>query len=435
MNASNTLSRAKASALCFLLLGAAASFGGGSGLAAQVASAAVRPDPILERAIAAQRKLVEGQDSSSARATALNDLANLLDLQGDVAAAFENYRAAILADASLASAHYNLALLAYTTGDSELASNHLETAVELEPEHAWAHYQLGRIADDAGEAEKAVEHYARALSLDARLAFGDVNPHFAVNRYATEILLRADRTRVRALPPRTYSEPRRISALLLPALEEEAEAQREEVAETREASDDDAAGAAQGEAAKSVTADRDRPRQVDRSALPTGSDDNVGHEPAYPSDELAAPVTASLQDTLRDTAQDALEDTLEDTAQYALEDILDDTAQDVPAGSETDRLAGRDPGEPRVFTRDDLRSRTLGGVAAVPQQQRPSASPASGRRRAIQGGTPVGPGGRQPATDPATDAFGGSDGGAFNPSYRSSAQLDVTIRRFPAPAP
>ncbi len=402
MNASNTLSRWKASALCVLLLGAAAPFGGDSGLAAQVAAAAVTPDPILERAIAAQRKLVEGQDSPGARATALNDLANLLELRGDVAAAFENYRAAISANPGLAPAHYNLALLAYTTGDPDLASSHLETAIELEPGHAWAHYQLGRIADDAGEAEKAVERYARAVSLDTRLAFGDVNPHFTVNRYATEILLRADRTRVKALPPRTYSEPRRISALLLPAQAGAAAPQRRNVAESRGASDDDAAGAAQGEAAKPVTADR--------SAVPTGSDGSVGdvgdavHEPTFHSDTIDVPVTASQQDE--------------------------------PAESAADRLGGR---EPRVFTRDDLRRRTLatGGAVGVPAgRPQPSASSgASGRRRAIQVGTPVGPGGRQPATAPAPRTFGGSGGGRFQPSFRSSAQLDVTIRRFPAPAP
>ncbi len=402
MNANTTLSRAKPLALCLLLLGTAAPFGGDAGLVAQVAGTSASPDPVLERAITEQRELVESQSDPGARATALNDLANLLELRGDIAAAFENYLAAIAADGTLAAAHYNLALLAYATGDSGLASSHLETAIELEPGNAWAHYQLGRIVDDAGEAGKAVEHYTRAVSLDSRLAFGDVNPHFLVNRHATEILLRADRTSVRALPPRTYSEPRRISGLLLPARVEETAPRREAVAESQDVSENDGAKAEQGEVVKSVTVDRDRLRQVNRSPVPAGPDGNAFPEPTVRSIPLEAPVTASVRDE--------------------------------PAAPAADR---RSPREPRVFTRDDLRTRTLGtgGVTAVPAGRPPSTSPASGSRGAIQVGTPVGPGGRQPVAAPAPGTFGGSSGGRFEPSSRSSAQLDVTIRRFPAPAP
>ncbi len=401
----SALSRAKALALCLLLLGAAAPFGGASGLAAQMPGAVATPDPILERAIAEQRKRAESQNSPRARATALNDLANLLELRGDIAAAFENYRAAIEADDTWAPAHYNLALLAYTTGDSDLASSHLATATELEPGNAWAHYQLGRIADDAGEAGKALEHYISAVSLDSRLAFGDVNPHFLVNRYATEILLRADRTPLEALPPRTYSEPRRISGLLLPALVDEAVEETAtrpaEVVESREVPDDEVAKAERGEAVKS--GDRDELGQVDRSPVPVGFDTDRFQEPTAPSVTFEAPVTAGVQGE--------------------------------PVEPAADRRTER---EPRVFTRDDLRRRTVavGGVSVVPAAGlQPSSSPASGSRGAIQVGTPVGPGGRQPATAPAPGTFGGSRGGRFEPSARSSAQLDVTIRRLPVPAP
>ena len=406
MNAKQSLSRAAALALCLLLPGAAAPFGGGAGLGAQVAGAAATPDPILERAIAEQRRLVESQGRPGARATALNDLANLLELRGDVAAALETYRAAIAADGTLAPPHYNLALLAYTTGDSELASSHLETAIELEPGNAWAHYQRGRVADDAGDAETAVEHYTRAVGLDSRLAFGDVNPHFLVNRYATEILLRADRTRVEALPPRTYSEPRRISGLLLPARVPETAPRREEAAAAEKVPEDDAGKVEPGEAARPVTVDRHSSRRVNRSAVPAVPDGNAFQEPTVRPATAEAPVTASARDERADLA--------------------------------SDRRTG---GEPRVFTRDDLRRRTLGagGMVGVPVGSPPSSSPTSGRRGGVQAGTPVGPGGRQPAggsgPGPASGTFGGSGGGRFDPSFRSSAQLDVTIRRFPAPAP
>lgn len=393
MNAKNTLSRAKALVSCVLLLGVAL-HGGASVLEAQIGASVAKADPDLDWAIEQQRRLVESQSRPAARATALNDLANLLELRGDVAAALESYRAAIAADGTWAPAHYNLALLAYTTGDMELASSHLATAIELAPENAWAHYQLGRIADDAGATEKAVRHYVRAVSLDSRLAFDDVNPHFAVNRYATEILLRADRTNVRALPPRTYSEPGRISGLLLPA----------QAARAPEAPADETTGAADvTKATESDRGGRDR-RHTSRVPAATGTG---GFEPSSPA---PSPLPVSTPEGERASIP-----------------------AELPSVTET--AAER---EPRVFTREDLRSRTVasGGVTRVPVgAPPPSASPASGRRGAIQVGTPVGPGGRQPEPLPSPGTLGGSSGERFQPTFRSSAQLETTIRRLPVPAP
>ena len=395
-----TLSRALVLTPCLLLLGAAAPFGFDAAIVAQVAGAAADVDPNLERAIAEQRKLVESQSRPADRATALNDLANLLELRGDIAAAFEYYREAIAVDGTWAPAHYNLALLAYTTGDLELASSHLQTAIDLEPGNAWAHYQLGRIADDSGEAEKAVQHYVRAVSLDSHLAFGDVNPHFAVNRYATEILLRADRTRAKALPPRAYSQPGRISGLLVAARLDEAAPRPDEIAESQE---DEAAKVEQGEAVKSVEVDGDRLRRVNRSSVPADSDEDLFGAPTIRSVTSRTPDLASVPDE--------------------------------PAKPAVDRGTER---APRVFTRDDLRRRTVaaGGVVGVPAGTRqPSSSPASGRRGAIQVGTPVGRGGRQPESGPSPGTFGGFRGGRFEPTFRSSAQLETSIRRVAVPAP
>lgn len=398
MNAKNTLSRAKALVPCLLLLGGVALYAAllsdESALEAQIGASVAKADPDLERAIEEQRRLVASQSRPAARATALNDLANLLELRGDVAAALESYRAAIAADGTWAPAHYNLALLAYTTGDMELASSHLATAIELAPENAWAHYQLGRIADDAGATEKAVRHYVRAVSLDSRLAFDDVNPHFAVNRHATEILLRADRTNVRALPPRTYSEPGRISGLLLPV----------RAAQAPEAAADESTEAAEvTETTESDHSGRDR---VHRYRVPAAA----GTEEFESSVPAPSPLPVSSP-----------------------EDERASIPADLPRAVET--AAER---EPRVFTRNDLRSRTLGsgGVTSVPVgTPAPSASPASGRRGGIQVGTPVGPGGRQPEPLPSPTTLGGSSGGRFQPTFRSSAQLETTIRRLPVPAP
>ena len=393
MNAKQSPFRALSRAICLLLLAATATFGGSSGLVAQVAGPAANADPNLERAIAEQRKLAQSRSSPRDRATALNDLANLLELRGDFAAAFEHYRKALAADGTWAPAHYNLALLAYATGDMELASSHLRTAIELEPGNAWAHYQLGRIADDSGEAEKAVQHYVRAVSLDSRLAFGDVNPHFAVNQYATEILLRADRTLARALPPRTYSQPGRISGLLVLAAQD-AESAVDEASEPTEAT----------ETTETRDLDHRGRDQASRSPVPAGT------ETAAFEASTAAPAPRPVSS-------------------------LEEERASVPADLPRTTDAAAEQGS-RVFTRDDLRRRTLaaGSVGRVPVgTPPPSSSPASGRRGAIQVGTPVGPGGRQP--EPRPSSFGGSSGGRFEPTFRSSAQLEVTIRRIAVPAP
>jgi len=399
-----TMSRATVLTLVGLLVGPGLPVGGVAEGAAQTVEPAPAEVRNLDRAIAAQRKLVGEQTRPADRASALNDLANLLELRGDVEGAFEHYLAAIAEDGGWAPAHYNLALLAYTTGDSELASTHLETAIELDPGNAWAHYQLGRIADDAGDAEAAVDHYVHALSLDTRLAFTDVNPHFAVNRYATEVLLKADRSRVEALPPRTYSEPGRISGLLLPRMEEEAAAT-------------DAVGAV--EATEMAEPDRDLPRRASRVR---------GREGA--SADAVRRVIQSLGSL--PAGDQAVDRTFDRAA--AVEAVETGRATADPERQSEDERAGVGP---RVFTRENLRTRTLGGgrmVVGTPVGGAPSqVRPAGGSRGGVQPGTPVGPGGRQSAP-PAAGTFRGG-AGRFQPSIRSSAQLETTVRRLPVPAP
>ncbi len=416
MTAMNTMSRATLLTLVWLLVGPGLPVGGVPEGAAQTVESAPAEVQNLDRAIAAQRKLVSEQAGAADRASALNDLANLLELRGDVEGAFEHYLAAIAEDVAWAPAHYNLALLAYTTGDSELASTHLETAVELDPGNAWAHYQLGRIADDAGDAEAAVDHYVHALSLDTRLAFTDVNPHFAVNRYATEVLLKADRSRVEALPPRTYSEPGRISSLLLPRMEEAAAA--------------DAGGAAEAtEAAEKPEPDRDLPRRASRVPGREGaSADDVRRVIQSPGDLPALAGQDRSTGGLLDGAAPLV-------ARETRFEPLD--AELKAPGTERQSDAGRRDERPRVFTREHLRTRTLGGGRVVtgssPGGAPSQASPTGGSRGGVQPGTPVGPGGRQSAP-PAAGTFRGS-GGRFQPGTRSSAQLETTIRRLPLPAP
>lgn len=410
-----TMPRVTVLTLAWLLAGSALPFGGvpeGAAQTTRIVPAEVRN---LDGAIAAQARLVEEQTRPADRASALNDLANLLELRGDVEGAFERYRAAIAEDGTWAPAHYNLALLAYTTGDGELASAHLETAVELDPGNAWAHYQLGRIADDAGNAAAAIEHYVHALSLDTRLAFTDVNPHFAVNRYATEVLLKADRSRVEALPPRTYSAPGRISGMLLPRMEEAAAEAGGSVdaATAEEASEPDANRPRRASRAPdSEDASADGVRRVIQSpgSLPA---------PAASGQAVGGPLDRVSPLRVLETRWDA-----------------GDANRQI-AGSEGESNARRAEERPRVFTRQHLRTRTLGGAPMVGGAPAggapPQASPLGGSRGGVQVGTPVGPGGRQSAP-PAAGTFRGS-GGRFQPSARSSAQLETTIRRHTVPAP
>ncbi len=403
-----TMSRATVLTLVWLIVGPGLPVGGVPEAAAQTFEPVPAGVRNLDRAIAAQRKRVDEQTRSADRASALNDLANLLELRGDVEGALEHYLAAIAEHRAWAPAHYNLALLAYTTGDPELASTHLETAIELDPGNAWAHYQLGRIADDAGDAVEAVKHYVHALSLDTRLAFTDVNPHFAVNRYATEVLLKADRSRVEALPPRTYSEPGRISSLLLPRIEEEAVAV-------------DPAGVV--EATETLEPDRD----LLRRAIPLPGSEGASAEGFTQANQSPGSLPTGGQAVARKLDRaDAVE----------TEWTAADTGR-ATAGPATDSDEAHAGERPRVFTREHLRTRTLGGgsvAVGAPAGGAPSqVSPAGGSGGGVQPGTPVGPGGRQP-TQPAAGTFRGG-GERFQPSARSSAQLETTIRRRTVPAP
>lgn len=418
MIAMKTISRAAVLAVGGLLVGPGLPFGGAAEGTAQTVDAAPAGDPSLDRAIAAQRERVDAQTLPADRASALNDLANLLELRGDVDGAFEHYRAAIVEDGDLASAHYNLALLAYSTGDSELASGHLETAIGLDPRNAWAHYQLGRIADDAGDAAAAVEHYIHALSLDTRLAFADVNPHFALNRHATEVLLRANRSQIEAVPPRTYSEPGRISGMLLPRTGGDAAAV--EAGGAAEATEAPASASASDRAPVEESA-----RRASRAPLPEGESDDGVRQVIQSRGTLPAGGQTGAE-TYRRSAPRTTRFETADSGTAAAEKRAENGADDAKAQE-----------RPRVFTREHLRTRTLGGGRMVGGSQGGAApsrpTPIGGSRGGVQLGTPVGPGGRQ-APPPAAGTFRGN-GGRFQPSARSSAQLETTIRRLAVPAP
>jgi tetratricopeptide (TPR) repeat protein len=176
-------------------------------------AAAALPPPNLDRALAAQRALVERQPT----AERWNDLGNLLQLAGDDAVAREAYEKALALDSTLASSHYNLGLLLRQAGEANRAQDHFREVVELEPTNAWGWFQVGALHEARGSTSAAVRAYARAFAIDPRLSFTDVNPQVIDSKLTTQALLQARRELPAASEAaRAYEDPRHIAKLLLP---------------------------------------------------------------------------------------------------------------------------------------------------------------------------------------------------------------------------
>lgn len=169
----------------------------------------------LPEALTAQRQLVA---SSPGDPGALNDLANLLVLKGQLDEAEGLYRQAADLAPEAAMIHYNLGLLLQQQDRHEEAIEEFQEIVEAVPEHAWGHYQLGLSFEAlGGRGKAAIASYAEAFSIDPNLAFADVNPQVIDSRYLTTALLRAShRSPGRVVAPLSYHEPERIARILLP---------------------------------------------------------------------------------------------------------------------------------------------------------------------------------------------------------------------------
>ena len=180
-------------------------------LAAMGAWAASPPN--LERALEAQRSLVDKQPTNTA---AQIDLGNLLLLSGDTAGAEAAYRKASELDPKSVVAHFNLGLVLQREGDNSKALKEYKAVLTLDPKHAWAHYRTGEIQESRGLRGTAVKSYAQAFALDPTLRFADVNPSVIDNRLVTESMLRAYRDySPERQPPVVFAEPGRIAALLI----------------------------------------------------------------------------------------------------------------------------------------------------------------------------------------------------------------------------
>ena len=167
----------------------------------------------LDAAIAVQLDRVAEQPTSPA---VHNDLGNLLALAQDRVAAESAFREALRLDPDYFSALFNLAVLLRTGHRPGEAIQVLDQAVELEPDSAWSHYQRGAAHQALGHRKQATRDYARAFALDHRLALPDVNPLVIGNSLVTAALLTPQDVPVADATPRSYADPARISALLLP---------------------------------------------------------------------------------------------------------------------------------------------------------------------------------------------------------------------------
>jgi tetratricopeptide (TPR) repeat protein len=182
-------------------------------VAAGYAAVAAVPPPNVERALAAQRTLVQRQPT----AERWNDLGNLLQVAGRLEEARSAYEKALGLDPKLVSAHYNLGLLQRQAGKEGDAMDHFRQAVELAPADAWAWFQIGSLHEAHGAEGPAVRAYARAFALDPRLTFADVNPQVIDSKLVTQALIAAQKeVPPGSEAPRDYEDPRHIATLLLP---------------------------------------------------------------------------------------------------------------------------------------------------------------------------------------------------------------------------
>ncbi len=354
----------------------------GAGLAA-----ASRNDQTLADAIAAQRERAYGDDASAA---VLNDLGNLLVLDEQNQAAIQAYERAREIDPSHLPSGFNLGLLLLSTGKHDEALEVLEELRTLHPDHARTHYQVGALREAQGQADLAVAAYVRAFELDPFLALPDVNPQITDSNLVTEALLRVE---VRPAEEdeatvRIYSEPSRVTALLVPS-EESAETEPEEAS----------AEVAETEATETtVDTEEAAPRVV-------GAEDLRQSPPAAPT---AAPATVSATSPASLPEAAVVEAELEPEEEVTSSRVLS------PSDLSNARVNQASPASNRP-TRTTGRPTTVGG-----------------RRAPATTGARTTPTTRPRATpSPSTARPRSTSPTRFRPGRRSSAQLE---NRFVRPA-
>ena len=100
-------------------------------------------------------------------AMAHGNLGSVLAQRGDVAAAAEIFRIALVENPDAPELHYNLGLACRVMGDYPQAISSLLAAQRLDPTLIEVDYQLGTAYEATGDKPAALKHYRRALELNA----------------------------------------------------------------------------------------------------------------------------------------------------------------------------------------------------------------------------------------------------------------------------
>jgi serine/threonine-protein kinase len=112
------------------------------------------------------------QESNRDLAIQHNELGQGYQDDGEIAAAADEYRRAILADPGYKHPWNNLAMLAMSEGDLEEADSLLRRAIEIEPRFATALYNLGTVRWDLKDYGGAEEFYLGSIEADSTLIGG-----------------------------------------------------------------------------------------------------------------------------------------------------------------------------------------------------------------------------------------------------------------------
>lgn len=123
----------------------------------------------------AVRAVVDDGPTGSASAPELVDEGLQLHVEGDLAGAADNYRAAIAADEANVLAHYNLGLVHQLEGRTADAEREYARTVELAPTYAPALHNLGVLAATAGNTDQAIDWYRQAVAADPDFASAQFN--------------------------------------------------------------------------------------------------------------------------------------------------------------------------------------------------------------------------------------------------------------------
>jgi len=109
-----------------------------------------------------------------------NNLAGVLDDEGKLDEAAEQYRNALRAKPNLAVGHYNLAMLLTKRGDLEGARREYEQAILYRPRYLEAHNNLAGVLSSLGDTAGAAAQYREVLRM---------NPDYALTLYNSGALL------------------------------------------------------------------------------------------------------------------------------------------------------------------------------------------------------------------------------------------------------